>query len=52
MNQISPKDIDTKRIGHVGFFKEQFKNNLWAEYLLYEFSLPELDTVLTKVSVS
>ncbi len=35
-NRISPDQIGTKRIGHFGFFKAQFEESLWENYLLHE----------------
>jgi len=37
-NRISPEEIGAKRIGHFGFFKDQFKESLWDGYLLQELS--------------
>jgi len=34
MIRISPQEIGVKRIGHFGFFKEEFENNLWQLKLL------------------
>lgn len=31
---IAPEDIGVSRIGHLGFFREQFKTTLWENYLL------------------
>ena len=33
MRRFTPAEIDVKRIGHFGFFKEQFKPTLWREAL-------------------
>ncbi|MCW9048783.1 MAG: alpha/beta fold hydrolase [Deltaproteobacteria bacterium] len=38
MRKISPEDIGSERIGHFGFFRKQFKQTLWEEYLLPELS--------------
>lgn len=36
LKEFHPKDLGEKRIGHLGFFKEKFKNNLWPRLLLKE----------------
>ena len=36
MQRLSPEMINTKNIGHFGFFKESLKDNLWEQYLLPE----------------
>lgn len=38
MKRISPGDIGVKRIGHFGFFREDFADSLWKNYLLPELS--------------
>ncbi|WP_371226688.1 alpha/beta fold hydrolase [Pseudomonas sp. QE6] len=34
VKRIAPQDIGVKRIGHFGFFRSQFADSLWADYLL------------------
>lgn len=34
VKRIAPQDIGVQRIGHFGFFRRQFADSLWAEYLL------------------
>jgi predicted alpha/beta hydrolase len=36
MKRIAPQEIGATRIGHFGFFKSQFKDSLWQNYLLPE----------------
>lgn len=38
LKNLHPKDLGEKRIGHLGFFREQFKDNLWTRLLLSELS--------------
>lgn len=38
MIRIAPQDIGVKRIGHFGFFREQFASSLWTDYLLPELT--------------
>jgi len=43
VERIAPSDVQVKRIGHFGFFREQFKTSLWArtEMLLQGFQLSQ-----------
>jgi len=34
--RITPEEIGIKHIGHFGFFKSKFQDNLWGSYLLQE----------------
>ncbi|SDI71601.1 Predicted alpha/beta hydrolase [Pseudomonas delhiensis] len=34
--RIAPEQLGVKRIGHFGFFREQFADTLWEDYLLPE----------------
>jgi predicted alpha/beta hydrolase len=34
MVRLSPNDINGQRVGHFGFFRSQFQNNLWPTYVL------------------
>jgi predicted alpha/beta hydrolase len=34
--EITPQSVDEKRIGHLGFFRNKFKENLWPKILLAE----------------
>jgi predicted alpha/beta hydrolase len=36
LKNVHPKDVGEKRIGHLGFFREKFKDNLWPRLLLNE----------------
>jgi predicted alpha/beta hydrolase len=36
LKQVHPKEVGEKRIGHLGFFREKFKHNLWPKLLLSE----------------
>lgn len=36
LKKVFPKEVGEKRIGHLGFFREQFKQSLWANLLLTE----------------
>lgn len=36
--EIHPRDVEQERIGHLGFFKENFKDNLWPSLLLNELT--------------
>jgi predicted alpha/beta hydrolase len=36
MKRIAPADIGVRRIGHFGFFREQFRETLWEKVLLTE----------------
>lgn len=38
LKNYSPQQFGVKRIGHLGFFREQFKQTLWPEILLPELS--------------
>jgi predicted alpha/beta hydrolase len=38
MKRIAPGDIGVKRIGHFGFFRHRFAENLWAKHLLPELA--------------
>jgi hypothetical protein len=29
VERIAPADVQARRIGHFGFFREQFKSSLW-----------------------
>ena len=33
VERIAPADVQVKRIGHFGFFKDQFKTSLWTRTL-------------------
>lgn len=35
---ISPDEIQEKRIGHTGFFRSRFRDSLWQDYLLAELN--------------
>jgi len=35
-NRIAPEGVGTKHIGHFGFFKAKFQDDLWDNYLLQE----------------
>ncbi len=41
IERIAPADVDAKRIGHFGFFRDQFQSSLWARTaaLLQGFSV-------------
>jgi predicted alpha/beta hydrolase len=41
IERIAPADVDVKRIGHFGFFRDQFQSSLWARTaaLLQGFSV-------------
>ena len=41
LTQINPKDLGIKRVGHLGFFRSDFSNNLWKDVLLPELVKPE-----------
>jgi len=30
VERVAPVDVDVQRIGHFGFFREQFQSSLWA----------------------
>ena len=34
MRRIAPQDVGVTRIGHFGFFRQHFQDNLWAPHLL------------------
>jgi predicted alpha/beta hydrolase len=36
LKNLHPKDIGERRVGHLGFFREKFKDNLWPRLLLSE----------------
>jgi predicted alpha/beta hydrolase len=36
LKQVHPKEVGEKHIGHLGFFREKFKHNLWPKLLLSE----------------
>jgi len=36
LKNMHPKDLGAERIGHLGFFREKFKDNLWSRLLLSE----------------
>ncbi|MBN1956822.1 MAG: alpha/beta hydrolase [Desulfuromonadales bacterium] len=38
MKRISPADVAAQRIGHFGFFRRQFRDTLWKNYLLPELN--------------
>lgn len=38
MKRISPRDVDTRYIGHFGFFKEKFRDKLWQTQILPELA--------------
>ena len=38
IKRITPQDIGLKRIGHFGFFRAQFADPLWRDYLIPELS--------------
>jgi predicted alpha/beta hydrolase len=35
---MAPEQMGVARIGHFGFFREQFRDTLWEPYLLPEFT--------------
>jgi predicted alpha/beta hydrolase len=39
MKRIAPKDVGVRRIGHFGFFREQFRETLWEKVLLPEIEV-------------
>jgi predicted alpha/beta hydrolase len=41
IERIAPADVHVKRIGHFGFFRDQFQSSLWARTaaLLQGFSV-------------
>lgn len=39
MKRIAPADIGVRRIGHFGFFREQFRETLWEKVLLTEIGM-------------
>ncbi|CDZ95049.1 serine aminopeptidase domain-containing protein [Pseudomonas saudiphocaensis] len=39
MHRIAPQDIGVARIGHFGFFRKHFQDNLWAPHLLPELQM-------------
>lgn len=47
IERIDPADVSAKRIGHFGFFRDQFQSSLWARSvaLLQGFELPQETTV-------
>jgi predicted alpha/beta hydrolase len=46
IERIAPADVDVKRIGHFGFFRDQFQSSLWARTaaLLQGFSVAAKET--------
>jgi len=38
LKEVHPKEVGEKRIGHLGFFREKFKHNLWPKLLLSELN--------------
>ncbi|HOY36102.1 MAG TPA: alpha/beta hydrolase, partial [Piscinibacter sp.] len=42
IERISPLDVQARRIGHFGFFREQFQSTLWQRtaHWLDELGLP------------
>lgn len=38
MKRLAPRDIGVKRIGHFGFFRQEFQDSLWKEHVLPELS--------------
>jgi predicted alpha/beta hydrolase len=46
IERIAPADVSAKRIGHFGFFRDQFQSSLWARSvaLLQGFQLPQETT--------
>lgn len=34
--RLAPQDVEAERIGHFGFFRREFKETLWSEYILPE----------------
>lgn len=38
LKEVSPEDVGEKRIGHLGFFREKYKQNLWAKLILSELN--------------
>ena len=38
LRELSPSDIGVQRVGHFGFFKPQFEDNLWPDLLLPELA--------------
>jgi predicted alpha/beta hydrolase len=47
VERIAPADLRVKRIGHFGFFRDQFQSSLWARSvaLLQGFQIPPLSQV-------
>jgi len=43
IERIAPQDVQARRIGHFGFFREQFRHTLWqrATELLHAFHQPQ-----------
>ena len=43
IERIAPADVQAKRIGHFGFFREQFQSTLWQRtaQLLHGFHTPQ-----------
>jgi len=43
VERIAPRDVHAQRIGHFGFFREQFRTSLWARAaaLLQGFQVPQ-----------
>ena len=40
LKTVIPKDLGIKRVGHLGFFKSDFADNLWPQVLLPELVRP------------
>lgn len=38
MKRIAPQDAGARRIGHFGFFRQRFADNLWTRHLLPELA--------------
>jgi len=34
VERIAPADVQAQRIGHFGFFRDQFQSSLWARALM------------------
>ena len=43
IERITPADVQARRIGHFGFFREQFQSTLWQRtaQLLHGFHTPQ-----------
>lgn len=41
LTTVNPRDLGLKRVGHLGFFKSDFADNLWRDVLLPQLTTPE-----------